>query len=177
MERRRRKSCGPVVIETRETGKVLARDRRRRVHEEETVGVCGITNNEDFDVGIGKLVEDLSLRHKDRSILLEEILSFHALLSGEGTNKHGHVHVLEGDARIGCGDDLDEQREGAILEFHHDPLQHLLRGRDVEQMQDHGLVFAEHDAAADHGEERVSDLPGGARHEDSERGSLCLSWA
>lgn len=40
-----------------------------------------------------------------------------------------------------------EKREGAVVELHDDALERLLGRRDLEQVEDDGLVRAEHGAA------------------------------
>lgn len=115
-----------MVIETGEARKVLAGDVGGRVGEEEAVGVGGVADDEDLDVGVSEFVEDATLGHKDRGVLLQQVLSLHALLSGESTHEHGHVDALEGDAGIGGGDDTLEKREGTVLQLHHHSLQHFL---------------------------------------------------
>lgn len=58
--------------------------------------------------------------------------------------------------------------EGAILHFHNHAAQCLLRLRQVEQLQDNGLVASEHDAAGDTEEGGVGDLPCRAGNGDSD---------
>ncbi len=56
-----------------------------------------------------------------------------------------------------------KQRKGAIVELHHHALERLLRllVGDLEQLQDHGLILAEHFARGDAKEEGITDLTGG----------------
>lgn len=37
-----------------------------------------------------------------------------------------------------------KEREGAVLELHDDGVEHLLGLRDLEQVQNHGLIGAKH---------------------------------
>ena len=57
----------------------------------------------------------------------------------------------------------------AVVELHHDALQRLLRllVGNLEHLQDHRLVLAEHLAAGDPEEQAVADLAGGAGDGDA----------
>jgi hypothetical protein len=70
------------------------------------------------------------------------------------------------------GGHAGEQREGAVVEFHHDALQGLLSlfVRDFKQLQDHRLIFAEHIAIGDTEQQRVTDLSGGTGNGDAHGG-------
>ncbi len=65
-----------------------------------------------------------------------------------------------------------QQREGAIVQFHHHALEGLLRFfvGDFEQLQDDRLVFAEHFAGGDAEQQGVADLTGGAGDGDAQSG-------
>ena len=76
---------------------------------------------------------------------------------------------------VGGGDDVGQEREGAVVELHDDALEGLHRGLDLEQAEDDRLVGAEHRPAADPEEERVADLAGGAGHGDVE--GLVHRWS
>ena len=57
-----------------------------------------------------------------------------------------------------------EQRKGAIVDFHHHASQGVLGFLigDLEQLQDHWLILAQHVAIGDPEQQAVSDLAGGA---------------
>jgi hypothetical protein len=57
-----------------------------------------------------------------------------------------------------------QQREGAVLQFHHHALQRLLRAFSsgtLQQLQDDRLVLAQHLAAGDAEQQGITDLAGG----------------
>ena len=76
---------------------------------------------------------------------------------------------LNASRRIAVRLHAREQGKGAILEFHHDALERLLRFlvRNLEQLQIDRLVLAEHLSRRDAKQQRVADLPGGARDGDT----------
>ena len=65
-------------------------------------------------------------------------------------------------------DDAGEQREGAVVELHGHAVERLERRGDLEQLQDHGLIGAEHRAAGDAEQQAVADLAGGAGDGDAD---------
>ena len=67
---------------------------------------------------------------------------------------------------------MPQQRERAVVELHHHALQRLLRllVGDLQQLQDHRLVLAEHFAAGDPEQQAVADLAGGAGDGDANGG-------
>ena len=70
---------------------------------------------------------------------------------GPGADEQRDVGVLERDLRVGGAHHAGEQREGAVLEFHHDAAQRRLRlvHRQFEHLQDDRLVAAQHFAGGD----------------------------
>ena len=74
--------------------------------------------------------------------------------------------------KIGRADHAGQQREGAVVEFHHDALQRglrLLHGQ-FEHLQDDRLVLAEHFATGDAEHQSIADLTGGAGDGDTNGG-------
>ena len=61
-------------------------------------------------------------------------------------------------------------REGAVVEFHHDALDGLLSLRQVKQLKDDWLVFAEHFAGGNAEQQAITDLAGGAGHGNAHGG-------
>ena len=84
------------------------------------------------------------------------------------------VGVLERGHRIAVRRHAGEQREGAVVELHHHALERLLRllVGNLEQLQDHGLVLAEHLAGGDAKEQGIADLAGGAGDGDADGGFI-----
>ena len=73
------------------------------------------------------------------------------------------VGVLEGGLGRAVGLHAGQQREGAVVEFHHHALERLLGllVGNLQHLQDDRLVFAQHFATGDAEQQRVADLAGG----------------
>src|SRR5574343_490642 len=126
------------------------------------VGVAGVANDQNLDVFLGVLGNGLALNGEDGAVGGQQVGTFHALGARTGADQQADVGVLEGDVRIIGGNHAGEQREGAVVEFHHHALHGLLGLRQVEQLKDDRLVFAEHFAGGDAEQQAITDLAGGA---------------
>src|SRR5262249_49392569 len=122
---------------------------------------------ENADLAGGVLLNRLTLADENFSVDAEQILALHALLARNTADEQRPVHVAESFVEARRGHDAFEQREGAIVEFHHDALERGERGFDFNQVQDDRLIGSEHGSRSDAKEKRVSDLPGGARDCDT----------
>ncbi len=142
-------NCFEVEVEG-----VLLRDQR--------VGVGRIADHQHLDVAPGVVVQRLALRSEDRAVGLEQVLALHAGAARARADQQGVVDVLEGDVEVVGGDDAGQGREGAVVELHHHALQRGQRRGDLEQVQDHRLIGAEHVAGGDAEQQGVTDLAGGA---------------
>ena len=128
---------------------------------DEGVGIAGIADDQDLDVFLGILGDGLALHREDGAVGGQQVGTFHALGARTGTNQQADVGVLEGDVRVVGGNHAGEQREGAVFQFHHHALDGLLGLRQVEQLKDDRLVFAEHFAGGDAEQQAITDLTGG----------------
>ena len=72
-------------------------------------------------------------------------------LRGTRSDEQRVVRVAERGVRVVGLHDVLEQRERAIFELHRDAAQGVERGRDLEELEDHGLVRPEHLAATRRG--------------------------
>lgn len=70
-----------------QTGDVLGVDARSELGDDRGVGVGGVADHNDLDILAGVLLDDSTLALEDGSVLLEEVLSVHALSSGFGSDK------------------------------------------------------------------------------------------
>ena len=95
--------------------------------------------------------------------------ALHAGFARHAADQQGPVHVAESFVEAGRRDHAFEQREGAIFEFHHHALQRGQGGFDLNEMQDDGLIGAEHRAGSDAEKECITDLSGGAGDRDTNR--------
>ncbi|MNJ69211.1 hypothetical protein D3C77_655360 [compost metagenome] len=91
------------------------------------------------------------MRREDLGVDGQQVLAFHAGAARTGANQQGHVGVLEGGAGVAVSGHFLQQREGAVIQFHDDALQGLLRFLvgDFQQLQDDGLIFTQHFAGGD----------------------------
>jgi len=62
-----------------------------------------------------------------------------------------------------------QKREGAVLQFHHHALERLLRFLvgDFQQLEDDGLVLAQHFTGSDAKQQGITDLAGGTGDGDA----------
>jgi hypothetical protein len=87
-------------------------------------------------------------------------------MPGPRADQQRVIGVLEGGVRVAVRLHARQQRERAVLELHHHALERLLRllVGDLQQLQDHWLVLAEHLAGGDAEQQGIADLAGGAGH-------------
>ena len=111
-----------------------------------------------------------ALRREDRAVGGQQVAALHALLARHGADEQGVVGIAERDVGVVAADDAREQRECAVVQLHRDALERAQRGRDLEQLQDDGLIRSEELSARDAREEAVTDLAGGARDGDANWG-------
>ena len=136
-------SQGAVVVKTGHCREVLGGEVGGVVLANESVGVCGVANDDRLAVTSRVVVDRLTDIHKDLAVVLEEISTLHAWASGLGTNKEVVVDILEGDVEVARADDVVEERESAIVQLSLDTLEDLLLEGQVEQVEDDALVLAE----------------------------------
>lgn len=87
---------------------------------------------------------------------------------GAGSDQQGQAHTIED--LLGIGTDLHpgQQRESAVVEFHHHTLERLQCRLDLEQPQLDRTVRAQQRAAGQAEQQAVADLAGGAGNGDLE---------
>jgi len=129
-----------------------------------------IADDQHFHVARGDSVERFALCSENRAVGFEQILALHAFAARARADQHGDLHILEGYLGVVGDDDTLQQRKCAIFQLHHYPLDCCHGLRDVEQLQNHRLIFAEHLTAGDAKQQAVADLAGGASHCDSNGG-------
>ncbi len=83
----------------------------------------------------------------------------------------------EAFVEVGRGRDAVEQRERAVVEFHHHAAERRQAGLDFDQVQDDRLVRAEHGAGGDAEEKGITDLAGGAGDGDCDGGFHEREWS
>lgn len=159
-----------VMVESGHGSEVLLGDILSIVSSDHSVGVSGVSNDEDLASSLRVVVESLSSVNEDLAVVLKKVGSLHSGSSGLGTDEEGVVDVLEGLGLVSGGDDAAEEGEGAVVELHGDSSESVLGLREVEQVEDDGLVSSKHLSGSDSEEEGVRDLTGGSSDGDSDGG-------
>ena len=80
-----------------------------------------------------------------------------------GTDEHADVGTVERSVGVVAQGHAGEQREGAVVELHRNTLERAHRWRDLEQLQDDGLIRPSIEPLAMR-KEAVADLAGGTSH-------------
>jgi len=152
----------PVLVKPGHSGEILLGDGGGVVGADEGVGVCRISNHQNFDTFLGMLVHGLALHLEDLDIGRQQVLPLHALLPGHGAHQESSINILKCNIGIiRCNHVLDK-REGAVLDLHDNSPQDPHHGSDVEQVQAERLVHPEDIARSHLVDEGVGDLAGGS---------------
>ncbi len=159
-----------VVIEAQHRGKVLLRQPRSGLHRDIPIRIGGIADDQHFDAAARHRVHRLALLDENPCVLQQQVLALHARSARPRAYQQRELGFLERGSRVAGAGHAGEQRKRAILELHHHALERRLRLVDgqLEQLQDHRLVLAEHVAVGDAEQQAVADLAGGAGHRDAD---------
>ncbi len=162
-------ALGAVLVEADHRGEAVGGQAFGLAGGDHAVRVGGIANHGDAGVSGGDGVDDLALADEDLAVVLEEVGAFHAGTAGLGTDEQAPVGVFETNLGLVGLDDALEEREGAIVEFHRDAFERFEGFLDgsFDELENDGLVGAEHSTGSDAEEEGVTDLAGGAGHCDT----------
>lgn len=156
-----------VLIESGQGGEVLLGDGWGVFLGNQTVGVGGVADNEDFDCLLGDSVQKGALGLEDFSVLGEHIVSLHTGLSWESTNKNGDIDVSEGFSLVAGSSDGLQAWEGAISKFHDDTFQSILGKWQVEHDKIDGLISSEDITSSNEGQKRVGNLSSSSGNDNS----------
>jgi hypothetical protein len=163
----RERGDGTIVIEAHHGAERARRERGRVVRGDESVGVGGVADDEDADVAARRAIKRPPLDGENLRVYAQEVLAFHARGARACTHEERELGVPERGFRLLGGDDVVEEREGAILEFHDDALEGLSGLRDLEELEDHGLFAPQQVAGGKAEDEGVADVAGGAGDGDT----------
>ena len=113
--------------------------------------LAGLPTTSTFTSRDGNRIERRALDGEDLGVLQQQVLALHARAARTGADQHGDIGVLERDLRVIGADHAGQQRERAVLQFHHHALERGLRllHRQLEHLQDDWLVLAQHFAGGD----------------------------
>ena len=134
----------PVVVEAQHGGEIACGQVGRGFHGYISVGVGRVAHYEHFHVAASHLVQRGALRGEDIGIGMQQIGTFHAFAARAGTDQNSDFGILKCGFGVAGGKHISQQREGAVVQLHNHALYGLLRLRQIEQLQDNGLVCAEH---------------------------------
>ena len=140
---------GAVVVEAQHGGEIARGQVGRGFHGDIGVGVGGVAHHEHFHVAVGHLVQRGALRGEDVGIGVQQVGPLHAFAARACADQNSDFRILKRSFGIAGGKHIGQQREGAVLQLHNHALHGLLRLWQIEQLQDNGLVCAEHVSSGD----------------------------
>ena len=146
------------------------------MHGDQAIRIAGIAHHQDAHVRGGVFLQRLALADEDLAVDAEQILALHAGLAWHAADEQRPIHVAKAFLDIGGRDDALEQRKAAVLQFHHQALQGRHCRRDFNQVQNQGLVLAEHRPRGDAEQEGITDLAGGAGNSNTNRSIHTFFW-
>ena len=141
----RRQLCQrPVVVETHHGCEVARIEVGRVALGDQAVGIGRIADHENLDAARGMVVQGLALHREDRRVGFHQFAAFHARSARPRPDEERIVRTLEGGIRIVGGNDVLHQRERAVVDLHDHAVQGTHRGRNLQELKDHGLVRSQH---------------------------------
>ena len=161
---------GAVVVEAQHGGEVFCGQVGGGLHGDVGVGVGGIADDQHFHIAVGHFVQGCALHGENLRVGLQEVGAFHAFAARARADEDGNLRVFKGNFGIVGGGHAGQERESAVLQFHHHAFDGVLRLRQVEKLQNHGLVFAEHFAGCDAEKQGIADLAGCAGYGNTDGG-------
>ncbi len=155
-----------VVIEPRHGSEVARIEVFGVGARDQCVRVRRIAHDKDLHMAIRDFVECLALCGENLRIGEQQILALHARTARTCTDQQADVEVAERHLRIIRRDDLVERRECAVVQLHHHPVERAQRRSDLQQVQVHRLVGAQHLARRHAKGEGITNLTGGTGDRD-----------
>ena len=104
---------------------------------------------------------------KDLAVRAQKVLPLHPRSTRPGTDEKRVVGVVEALVEVRGRVNARKQREGGVVQLHHDAGQSVHGGRDLDQLQNDGLIGAEHVAGRDAEGQGVTDVACGAGDGDA----------
>lgn len=149
---------GTVLVETGHGGEVGGGEIGRVVLSNQAVSVGRVSNNDGLGVASTVIINGFANINEDLAVVLEEIGTLHSRATRLGTNEEVVVDVLEGSGQVRCAHDIIKEGESAIVQFSLNSLEDLLLEGQVEEMENHALVFAQKFTRGDSVDDGVGDL-------------------
>ncbi len=163
---------GAIFVKTGHGEPTVGRNVFGVVHRDQAVGVAGIADDEDADIGGGVFGDGLALTSEDFAVDAEEVFALHAGAARDAADEEGPVDAGEADIDAGGGGDAVEEGKGAVVEFHANAVQSGQRFFVIalDEAEIDGLIGAEEGAGGDAEEEGVTDLTCGSGDGDCDGG-------
>ena len=163
---RRELRDGPVMVEPGHRGELGGVEMGRVTGGDEAIGIGGVTHHQHFHVAARPAIDRCALAGKYLCIGLQQILALHAGAARPRAHQQTEFGVTECDIGIVGLDDVGDQGERAILDFHDRAGQGIHRRCDFEQLQDYRLILAKHFAGGDTEQQGITDLTRRTRDRD-----------
>ena len=169
---------GAVLVQARHRGEPLRPESLGLRRSDHAVGVAGVANNGHPAVVRGNLVDRPTLFDEDLAVLPKQVCALHARAAWLGADEQTPVGVLERHRGVVGEHQAVQQRERTVVELHRHAPHGLLRAfdRDLEQLQDDGLIGAEHLAGGNAGKQAVADLAGSTGDGNANRVLHSVLW-
>ena len=156
------------LVESSQGSEVLLGDRWGVVRADEGIGVGWVADNAHLHGLLGNSVDRCTLGLEDLGVGLEEVRALHAGATRLGTDKDGNIGILEANHGVGGGDDISDASVSTVLQLHDETLEDLLGDGQLDQLQDHLLVWAKHSALGNKVAKEVADLASGSSDSDTD---------
>ena len=151
-----------VVVKTSHGGEVLTGNIGGVRGGDQTVGVGGVSDDNNLDRLLGGSVKSLTLTGEDGTVVLHEVGTLHAGSTRLGSNKEGIVSILKTLMEVRGHLDSLEKGESAVIELHGNSLERVESMGKLNKLKDDGLVGSEHSTRGNAEEGSVTDLSSGS---------------
>jgi len=156
-----------VVIKTGHGCEGRGWEIRSIVLADKGVRVGGVADDDRLAVTGGVIIDSFADINEDRTVVLEEISALHTGAARLSTDEEVVVYITEGCVKITSDDDFVKKRESAIVELSLHSSEDLFLEGKVKEVEDDTLVLAQELTRRDPEYNRVSDLAGSSRDEDT----------
>lgn len=139
-----------VLIKSSQSSEVLLGDGGSIVRSDQSIGVGGVSDNQNLDILASELIEGLTLSLEDLGISGKQIFALHAGASWLSTDENGDISLSESLFDLCGGDDLRNQGESTILKFKDKTLENIFSRWELEELKNDLLVRSKHAALRNH---------------------------
>src|SRR5579859_1329431 len=135
---------GAVLIEPGHGKKSISRYTGCVAHGDEAIRIAGIAHNQYAYVSGGASLNRLALAYENLTVDAQKVLPLHAGLARHAAHQQCPIHTSEPFIERGRRYHSLEQRESAIVQFHHYTAESRDSWFDFQQVKDHRLVLSKH---------------------------------